>query len=202
MGDQVKSSAGGARLGVSGRSVARYLGLTPDAVQRAADAGLLTEEGGLHDAEEVLELGKRGFVTPTELRMFPAESVLLVQQAHARADRDEEFPRWREAWGWSAELSETETLKSASAWWPIAPEKRAGVTALVSTVASFVVTIAVVDPDRPVVRVREDGRVHLNTALATVDTYEGKTLLRVFAGKRIPLRRGSNFLIPTRKGAE
>lgn len=182
--------------------MARYLGLTPDAVQRAADAGLLSEEGGLHDAEQVLELGKRPFVTPTELRIFPAESVLLVQQAHARADCDQGFPRWREAWGWSAQLSDIEALKSASAWWPIAPERRVGLRALVSTVASFVVTVAVIDPDEPVKRVREDGRVHLNTTLATPDTYEGKTLLRVFAGKRIPLRRGSNFLIPTRKDTD
>lgn len=186
----------GRRLEVSGRSVARYLGLSSDAVQRAAAAGLLAEYDGVHDAAEVLELGRRPYVSPTDLNLFPPGSILHVQQAPARLDDDSEFDPWREAWGWSNTLSADEAVKSAIAWWPVPPTARTGVRAVVSTVSTFVVTIATVEDQTPVLRVRQDGRVHLNGSLATAETLQGRTLLRVFDGKRIPARRGSSFLLP------
>jgi hypothetical protein len=200
------------RLLVSARQVARFWGITPIAVRQAGDTGLLTQhrtprangaaedaEAVRYDADQVLEMGRRPFVDERQLvAAFDPWSVLFVQQAGPRwLHHDDEDFRWRSMWGWTEEASDEEKLLSASGWWPVDPRRRDGVRAIVSTVSSFVVTLAVVDPKKPVEAVRPDiGRVRLNVSAATEDTTVGRALLSVFRGRRLPVKSGSNRLIP------
>lgn len=204
------------RLLVSARQVARFWGVTPIAVRQASDTGLLTphrtaragaaEDADVvhYDADQVLEMGRRPFVDERHLvSAFDDWSVLFVQQAGPRwlHHTDDDFS-WRTMWGWTAEASDEEKLLSASGWWPVDHRRRDGVRAIVSTVSSFVVTLAVVDPEQPVGDERPDiGRVRFNVAPATEETTVGKALLAVFSGRRIPVKSGSNRLIPRPGGS-
>lgn len=200
------------RLLVSARQVSRFWGVTPIAVRQAGDTGLITQhrtprpgdgaddgEAVGYDAVEVLEMGQRPFVDERALvATFDPWTVLFVQQAGPRwlNHTDDDFA-WRTVWGWTSELTEEQKRLSASGWWPVDARRRQGVHAIVSTVSSFVVTLAVVDPDEPVAANREDiGRVRFNVSAATEDTPVGRALLSVFDGRRLPVKPGSNRLIP------
>ena len=193
--------------------MARFWGITPIAVRQASDTGLLTPyrssarsstgagdtEVVHYDADQVLEMGRRPFVDERQLvAAFDPWSVLFVQQAGPRwLHHDDVDFSWRAMWGWTAEASDEAKVLSASGWWPVDSRRRSGVRAIVSTVSSFVVTLAVVDPDEPVAAVRSDiGRVRFNVSAATDETAVGKALLDVFSGRRLPVKPGSNRLIP------
>lgn len=190
------TSSSARRLRVSGRAVAEYLDLPPATFQRGADAGLFgSADGGGYDAETVLRLGRREFVADDEWQRFDARSVLLVQQTSAHRATAAVDLSWRDYWGWSSELSPRQALDSAAGWWQIAPANLRRVVALVSTVASFVVTIALVDSkDR--VAGEHDGRIRLNVEPATDATPLGRALLRTFDQRRIPSRNGQTFFLP------
>lgn len=184
------------RLRVSGRAVGEYLDLPPATFQRGADAGLFGDSaGGGYDAETVLRLGRRPFVADADWPRFEVRSVLLVQQISAHPATAAVDLKWRDYWGWSSELSEQQALDSAAGWWQIAPENLHRITALVSTVASFVVTIAVVNPANRVVD-EHDGRVRLDVTAATNATPLGRALLRTFEHRRIHSRNGQSFFLP------
>jgi hypothetical protein len=183
-------------LEASGRAVARYWGTPPDAVRRAAEAGLLPVVGVGFDAERSLELGARPFVTPQDLSSFATKSILMLQQSPVVwLDSDDEDLGWRTAYGWSAELTAEQALQSACGWWPVALAQRSGVRALVSAVSSFVVTVALVDASDPVRRERH-GKVCFNVSPATRRTSLGRAVLDTFTDHRVKVRQGSSFLIP------
>ncbi len=181
-------------LKVTGSAVAQFLELSTSAVRVAALAQLIPEVDGWHDAEQVLALSRRGYVDPEQLRELPARSVLLLQQTFAQPDLNQ--PSWRTAWGWSTQLSAEQALLSACGWWPVPPGDRPHLLGVVSTVSSFVVTVAVVNRRRPVAAIHPDGRVRLNVTPATRRTPVGAALLEVFAGRRTRTFRGSSRLVP------
>lgn len=190
------------RLRVSGRAAGEYLDLPPATFQRGADAGLFGDfsQGG-YDAEAVLRLGRRPFVSDGDWARFDPGTVLLVQQTSAHPATAEVDLEWRDFWGWSSDLTEQQALDSAAGWWQIAPANLRRLTALVSTVASFVVTIAVVDQDDRVID-EHDGRVRLNVRAATDATPLGRVLLRTFERRRIRSRNGQTFFLPAARSEE
>jgi hypothetical protein len=195
------------RLLVSGRAVARYWGVHHALVAQAQRAGLLhrqvvtapgtdrvVEQG--YDAGEVLELGSRPLVDPDDMVAFEDRSLLLVQQTSIQRHRpgDVDWP-WRSAYGWHTSMSTEEALLSACGWWNVDVARRPGVQAVVSAVSGFVVTLAVVDRSVPPVE-HPDGRVRFAVTAADDTTALGRHLLRVFAGHRVPVRKGVARLVP------
>ncbi len=166
-------------------------------VQRAGEAGLLPSAGGGYDAERALELGRRPFVDYGHLvAAFEPGSILLVQQAPVHwVTVDDEVNSWRVAWGYLDSLSDGDKVRAASGWWPVEEGRRAGVRGIVATVASFVVTLAVVDAADPVAGLHLN-KVRLNASPATDETPMGARLRTHFLGRRHPIRAGSSFLIP------
>lgn len=205
-------AASGRRLLVSGRAVARYWGVHHALVAQAQRAGLVdwhvvtrpgttgvvAEQG--YDAAQVLELGNRPAVDPADLVAFEERSVLLVQQTSIHRNTPENFDwSWRSAYGWHTTMDPGEAVLSASGWWSVDAARQRGVQAIVSAVSGFVVTLAVVDRDRAP-QEHPDGRVRFAVAPADDTTPLGRHLLRVFGGRRVPVRKGVSRLVP-RAGA-
>jgi hypothetical protein len=179
-------------LSVSRRAVARFWSVPDEVPELVAEVGLLPRCDGGYDARGALALGKRAWVTDAELVRFGPDAVLVVQQGPVvHLDADDPDLSWRACYGWSRQLSEQEALLSAAGWWQLKPERRANARALVSVVGSFVVTIATIDPDRPVARIHSGGYVRLNLAPVSGHDALGARLLEVFEGRRIPRRRGT-----------
>lgn len=199
---------------VSARQVARFWGVTPLAVRQAGETGLLRQhpvgdpadrerDKVRYDAEEVLEKGHRPFVDEDQLRRtFDAYSILFVQQSGPKwLHVDDSDYRWRTGYGWSEAMSEQQKLLSACGWWPVDPRRRAGVRGIVSTVSSFVVTLAVVDEGDPIGdKLDAVGKVRFNVHPATAETPMGLALLTVFGNRRLPVKAGSSRLIPRPDG--
>jgi hypothetical protein len=213
------------RLLVSGRAVARYWGVHHALVAQAERAGLIqkhvitretssgeppleaaadipaagaarevVEQG--YDAARVLELGQRPFVDPDDLVAFDAESILLVQQTSIRRNGPGDVDwHWRAAYGWHVDMSLKDALDSARGWWAIEEGRRPGVQAIVSAVSSFVGTIALVDRGKPI-EYHPDGRARFSVTQADDRTPLGRHLIRVFQGRRVPVRQGVSRLIP------
>ncbi len=180
-------------LEVSAEAVARYWDVHPVSVRRACEAGLVRRVGNRLDAEHVLELGRRPYVDPTHLTPFAARSILLVQ--HSPWTESEPDKGWRE------DLDADQRLRNASGYWPMDARVKLGVRGIVATLASFVVTVAIVNADNPVAERLDNGRVLFNSAWAEEDTLIGIAMLRAFRGRRIPIQPGSSFLIPPLRDA-
>lgn len=218
------------QLLVSGRAVARYWGVHHALVAQAERAGLIqkcviTRESPMgeqtsetpadipapatapevlergYDAVRVLELGQRPFVDPADLVAFEPESVLLVQQTSIRRNRpgDSDW-HWRAAYGWHIDMKLTDALDSARGWWAIEEGRRPGVQAIVSAVSSFVGTLALVDREQPI-EYHPDGRARFTVTAADHTTPLGRHLLRVFSGRRVPVRQGVSRLVPRLSGS-
>lgn len=194
--------------------MARFWGVTPFAVRQAGETGLLpryptresddadTDSFG-YDADQVLEMGRRPYVDEEQLvRTFDPMSVLFVQQSGPKwLHLDDPDYAWRTAYGWTNAMSAEQKLLSACGWWPVVARRRTGVRAIVSTVSSFAVTLAVVDPDDPIGGTLDEvGKVRFNVLPATDETAVGCALLSVFAGRRLPVKAGSSRLIPRPEG--
>ena len=185
-------------LRVSGRAVAEHWDVHPTTVQRAGEAGLLSPLPGVDgfDAVEALDLGRRPFVNPRDLDAFPPQSILFVQQSPRQwLEPGHDDEEWRTAYGWSSDMSPEDALLSACGWWPVDQARRPGVLGVVSAVASFVVTIGLVDREDPVADVRHN-KVRFNITAATETTPVGRRMLRVFSDRRMAIRAGSSFLLP------
>ncbi len=183
-------------LEASAPAIAGLWQTSPEAVRRAAQAGLLATCGSGFDAERALALAARPYAEVAASDLLPPDSILLVQQSPVRwHGPDDDDASWRPSYGWSAALTAEEALLSASGWWPLDPSRWSRLRGLVSTVSSFVVTLGVVDPHQPV-HEEYGGKVRLHVTPATVETAVGVALRSAFAGRRVPVRRGSSFLIP------
>lgn len=184
-------------LEVSGRSVGRHWEMSVESVLRAADAGFLRRCGQGFDAQQALELGRRPYVEDQELDVFPPGALLLVQQSPTRLHEPnpDRTGRWV---GYNTALDPADALRSASGWWPVPKDDRLRVRGLVSTVSSFVVTLGVVDTENPVLAEHDERPwlVMLNVTPASKESAVGRTMLRVFDGKRVRVRPGSSFLLP------
>jgi hypothetical protein len=179
-------------LSVSGRAVARFWSVPEEVPDVVAAAGLLARREGGFDAAAALALGRRAWVTDAELANFSPGALLVVQQGPVvPVARDDPDLSWRACYGWSPQLSQQEALLSAAGWWQLKSQRRANAQALVSVVGTFVVTVAVIDPDRPVAGRQSGGYVRLNLAPLSGRDDVGARLLRSLAGRRIPRRRGT-----------
>jgi len=154
----------------------------------------VVEQG--YDASRILDLGRRPFVDPDDLVAFDPESILLVQQTNKRRHVPSE-PDWhiRAAYGWHVDMPVRDAVDSARGWWAVDPRRRYGVQAIVSVVSSFAGTLAIVDREKRI-ELHPDGRVMYPATAADDTTALGRHLIRVFQGRRVPVRQGVSRLVP------
>ncbi len=179
-------------LPVSGRAVARHWSVSEEVVRLAADAGLLPRSGSGFDAATSLELGRRPWVTAPDLAGLSAGSVVVVQQGPIRMlHASHPDLTWRRCYGWGPELTPAAALASASGWWQLNEQRRSGALGVVATVATFVVTIGVIDPERALGGAQSGGYIRFNLLPAGQAGAWGRHLLDAFDGRRLPRRRGT-----------